>query len=142
MNEPMQVLLERRYRFSASHLYRRDDWSEEKNRQTFGKCSLRPGHGHNYRLYLTVTGELDRATGFVADLAALDALVAARILEPIDHRHLNEALPQFEQGREIPTTENLVAWIVVTLKEHLPRAIELRKVRLEEDEDLAAVWEG
>lgn len=138
----MQVLLERRYRFSASHLYRRDDWTEEQNRQAFGKCSFRPGHGHNYSLYLTVTGELDRATGFVVDLGSLDQLVATHIVEPIDHRHLNEALPQFEQGREIPTTENLVSWIVTTLQEHLPRETVLRKVRLEEDEDLAALWEA
>ena len=69
----MKIALERRYRFSASHLYRRPDWSEAENRARFGKCANLPGHGHNYRLYVTVGGEIDPATGFVVDLGALDA---------------------------------------------------------------------
>ena len=55
----MTIALERRYRFSASHLYRRPDWSEAENRARFGKCANLPGHGHNYRLYVTVGGEID-----------------------------------------------------------------------------------
>jgi len=137
----MRLLLERRYRFSASHLYWRGGWTEERNRQVFGKCSFRPGHGHNYRLYLTVTGELDTATGFLIDLGALDSLVQTHILDVIDHRHLNAALPQFEEGGAIPTTENLVAWIALTLESVLPAGTSLRRLRLEEDEDLAAIWE-
>lgn len=138
----MKLHLERRYRFSASHLYWRSEWSEERNRAVFGKCSLRPGHGHNYRLYLTVTGDLDAATGYLVDLGLLDALVHRNVIEAVDHRHLNEALPRFKEGSQIPTTENLVAWIVETLTEALPTGVHLRRVRLEEDEDLAALWEG
>src|SRR5215470_3170605 len=70
-----RLRLERRYRFSASHLYRRPEWSDEENRRRFGKCANLPGHGHNYRLWVTLEGSVDPRTGFVVDLGALDALV-------------------------------------------------------------------
>jgi 6-pyruvoyltetrahydropterin/6-carboxytetrahydropterin synthase len=134
------IRLTRRYRFSASHLYRRPEWSEEENRARFGKCANLPGHGHNYRVYVTVAGEPDAETGFVVDLAALDGVVAAEVVERLDHRHLNEAVPEFGDGREIPSSENLVRWIRRRLEGRLPGGVELVGVRVEEDEDLAAEW--
>lgn len=134
------IRLTRRYRFSASHLYRRPEWSEEENRARFGKCANLPGHGHNYRVFVTVAGEPDRETGFVVDLAALDGVVAAEVVERLDHRHLNEAVPEFGDGREIPSSENLVRWIRGRLEGRLPGGVELVGVRVEEDEDLAAEW--
>jgi 6-pyruvoyltetrahydropterin/6-carboxytetrahydropterin synthase len=136
----MKVRLERRYRFSASHLYRRPEWSEEENRARFGKCANLPGHGHNYRLFVTVRGEVDPETGFVVDLGALDSWVQKAILEPLDHQHLNFALPEFGEGGKIPSSENLLAWIRRELLAVVKGDAELVKLRLEEDEDLAAEW--
>jgi 6-pyruvoyltetrahydropterin/6-carboxytetrahydropterin synthase len=136
----MRLSLERRYRFSASHLYRRPEWSEEENRARFGKCSNLPGHGHNYRLFVTVRGEIEPVTGFVIDLGRLDALVTQRVVERLDHQHLNAALPEFGSGGAIPSSENLVRWIHGQLVDALPEGVELTGLRLEEDEDLAAEW--
>ena len=136
----MKITLERRYRFSASHLYRRPEWSEEENRARFGKCANLPGHGHNYRLFVTVRGEADPATGFVIDLGRLDALVGEHVVDRLDHQHLNAALPEFAEGRSIPSSENLVRWVREQLADRLPVDSELVKLRLEEDEDLAAEW--
>jgi 6-pyruvoyltetrahydropterin/6-carboxytetrahydropterin synthase len=136
----MKITLERRYRFSASHLYRRPDWSEEENRARFGKCANLPGHGHNYRLYVTVSGEIDPETGFVVDLGRLDGLVQEHVVERLDHQHLNAALPEFGAGRSIPSSENLVRWIHGELADRLPPGSRLDRLRLEEDEDLAAEW--
>jgi 6-pyruvoyltetrahydropterin/6-carboxytetrahydropterin synthase len=138
--DAMKVALERRYRFSASHLYRRPEWSEAENRARFGKCANLPGHGHNYRLYVTVRGEVDPVSGFVADLGRLDGLVQERVLDRLDHQHLNAALPEFGEGGAIPSSENLVRWIREQLAEGLPAGSELARLRLEEDEDLAAEW--
>jgi len=129
----MKVRLERRFRFSASHLYRQPDWSEEENRARFGKCANLPGHGHNYRLYVTVEGEVDPATGFIIDLGHLDRLVGEKVVDRLDHQHLNSALPEFAE--KIPSSENLILWILEQLGD-LP----VVKLRLEEDEDLAAEW--
>src|ERR1044071_1792147 len=136
----VRVRLERRYRFSASHLYRRPDWSEEENRAQFGKCANLPGHGHNYRLYVTVAGEVDAVTGFVVDLVALDILVQTHVLEQLDHQHLNVAVREFADGGQIPSSENLVRWIHRELVGAIPGEAELVRLRLEEDEDLAAEW--
>ncbi|MBV8199914.1 MAG: 6-carboxytetrahydropterin synthase [Acidobacteria bacterium] len=132
--------LERRYRFSASHLYRRPEWTEEENRARFGKCANLPGHGHNYRLFVTVSGPLDPLTGFVTDLGQLDALVARLVLDRIDHQHLNAALPDFGPGRLNPSSEAVVRWIRDQLAPALAPAVTLVRLRLEEDEDLAAEW--
>ena len=136
----MKIVLERRFRFSASHLYRRPEWSEEENRAWFGKCANLPGHGHNYRLWIGVEGEVDPRTGFVVDLGRLDALVQDRIVERLDHQHLNAALPEFAAGGAIPSSENLVRWIHGQLVGELPAGARLVKIRLAEDEDLAAEW--
>jgi 6-pyruvoyltetrahydropterin/6-carboxytetrahydropterin synthase len=140
----MRVRLERRYRFSASHLYRRPEWSEEDNRARFGRCANLPGHGHNYRLFVTVAGEADPATGFVVDLPALDALVQRAVLDRLDHQHVNSAIPEFGPGPGglIPSSENLVAWIRRALEaaREGEAGAEIVKLRLEEDEDLAAEW--
>ncbi len=136
----MKVRLERRYRFSASHLYRRPEWSEEENRARFGRCANLPGHGHNYRLYVQVAGEPDPTSGFLVDLAFLDRLVTTRVLDLLDHQHLNAALPEFAEGAQIPSSENLITWIHRELAPHMPEGVELVALRLEEDEDLAAEW--
>jgi len=134
----MRVHLQRRYRFSASHLYRRPEWSEEENRARFGACANLPGHGHNYRLFVTVAGEPDPETGFVVDLAALDAVVHEEVVGRLDHRHVNEAVAEFGDGRLVPSSENLVLWVRERLAGRLPAGVELVRVRLWEDEDLGA----
>jgi 6-pyruvoyltetrahydropterin/6-carboxytetrahydropterin synthase len=138
----MSLRLERRYRFSASHLYRRPDWTEEENKARFGKCSNLPGHGHNYRLFVTVSGPVDPVTGFIIDLGELDRLVAGRVLERLDHQHLNAALEEFRDGGAIPSSENVLAWIQRQLAGALPAGVQIARLRLEEDEDLAAEWIG
>jgi len=132
--------LERRYRFSASHLYRRPEWSDEENRTRFGKCANLPGHGHNYRLFVTVRGPLDPETAFVADLGRLDDLVARLVVDRLDHQHVNSALPEFAAGGVNPSSEALVRWIRDQIVPALPPEVALVRLRLEEDEDLATEW--
>ena len=133
------ILFERSYAFSSSHLYWRPEWSPERNAEVFGKCALRPAHGHNYRLTVRVSGDPDPETGFVVDLARLDEIVRVHVLERLDHRHINEALPEFGEGGLIPTSENLVAWIAATLQAALS-ANPVEEIQLLEDSRLGAIW--
>lgn len=132
------IRLHRRYRFSASHLYRRSEWTEEQNRRHFGKCANLPGHGHNYRLWISVSGEVDPETGFVVDLGKLDEVVARRVLDVVDHQHLNSAVPVFAERGLIPSSENLVVWIRDEVRDELGDT--LIGVRVDEDDDLGAEW--
>jgi 6-pyruvoyltetrahydropterin/6-carboxytetrahydropterin synthase len=136
----MSLRLIRTYRFSASHLYRRPEWSDDENRRRFGKCANLPGHGHNYRLTISVTGRLDPETGFIADLGVLDGVVARSVLDRLDHHHLNEAVEEFSSGGLVPTSENLALWIRDRLEQALPGGVRLLSVQVAEDDDLAAVW--
>ena len=137
---PGSMVLERIYAFSSSHRYYRPEWSAERNRSTFGRCANAPAHGHNYRLTIEVSGAIDPATGFVVNLPALDDLVRAAVVERLDHAHINDAVPEFAAGGEIPTTENLVLWIAGELAAGLPAANRLESVRLAEDDRLASKW--
>ncbi len=136
----MPTSLVKTYRFSAAHLYRRPDWNEDENRRRFGLCSIEPGHGHNYRLTVWVSGPVDPQTGFVADLGELDALVRREVLDQLDHRHINVAVEEFRAGGRIPTCENLVQWIRDRLAGRLPTGVRLERLRLLEEDDLGAEW--
>jgi 6-pyruvoyltetrahydropterin/6-carboxytetrahydropterin synthase len=138
----MTIELERRYRFSAAHRYYRPEWSEAENAERFGKCAWGSGHGHNYRVTLRIAGNPDPETGFVVDLPALDRLVRERVLEVVDHRHLNEAIAEFASGGRIPSCENLVVWIREQIADGLPPGARLTGVRVAEDDDLSASWRG
>ncbi len=57
MSSLPNVDITRKVRFSASHRYHRDEWSDEKNREVFGACNNPFGHGHNYELEVTLAGQ-------------------------------------------------------------------------------------
>ena len=124
----MKAHLTRRYRFSASHRLHSDSLSEEENRAIYGKCNNPYGHGHNYTLEVTVSGEVDRSTGMVCDLGELDDCVRREILERFDIENLNN---RSEFSGSVPTTENLSTVIYQILKREFGQA-HLEKVRLEE----------
>jgi 6-pyruvoyltetrahydropterin/6-carboxytetrahydropterin synthase len=124
----MKVHLTRRYLFSASHRLHCDGLSESENQATYGKCNNPHGHGHNYALAITVSGQVDPGTGMVCNLSDLDRCVRLEVLERFDHENLN---CRSEFDGLVPTTENLSEVIFNILKQSF-RAAHLEKVRLEE----------
>jgi 6-pyruvoyltetrahydropterin/6-carboxytetrahydropterin synthase len=133
--------LTRRVRFAAAHRYYRDDWSAERNRAVFGACSNPHGHGHNYRLDVTVQAPVDPDTGFTIDLAVLDAILHEEVVRPLDHQHLNYVVPEFVAGT-VPTCENIVVWLWPRIARRLPAPARLQRLRLHEDEDLFVDYHG
>jgi 6-pyruvoyltetrahydropterin/6-carboxytetrahydropterin synthase len=124
----MKAHLTRRYIFSASHRLHSDDLSEAENRAAYGKCNNPYGHGHNYAVEVTVSGQVNPQTGMVCNLDDLDAAVQREILNRFDHANLNI---RAEFASAVPTTENLSAMIFDILKQSFTAA-HLEKVRLEE----------
>ena len=123
----MKAYLTRRYMFSASHRLHSDDLSPEENVATYGKCNNPFGHGHNYSLEVTVSGQVDQRTGMICNLSDLDDSIRAGILDRFDHQNLN-LCPEFDHS--VPTTENLSEVIFKILKQNF-KAAHLEKVRLE-----------
>jgi 6-pyruvoyltetrahydropterin/6-carboxytetrahydropterin synthase len=127
----MKAYFTRAYTISASHRLNTDLLSAAENQTTFGKCNNPHGHGHNYRIEVTVGGEVDPATGMVVNMAALDEVVNKTVLSRFDHRNLNRD-PLFRE--QVSTTENLCIAIFNLLHTDLRPAI-LEKVRIEETEN-------
>ena len=124
----MKVHLTRRYIFSASHRLHNDGMSDTENLTVYGKCNNPHGHGHNYAIEVTVSGQVDPTTGMICNLAELDDTVRRELLERFDHVNLN-LCPEF--AALVPTTENLSQAIFQILKQNF-KAAHLEKVRLEE----------
>ncbi len=107
-SRPM-ILLSRTIHFNAAHrLYRRDR-SDEWNRATYGAASNPSGYGHNYALEVAVEGAIDPEDGMVLNLVDLDRVLKEEVDRPLDHRNLNEEIPEFRDV--VPTAENLARWI-------------------------------
>jgi len=95
----------RAYEFSASHRLHSDALSQEENRELYGKCNNESGHGHDYRVEVTVRGPVQHDTGTVVDIPWLDELARRQVVDRMDYRHLNTDVPELDGAP--PTTENL-----------------------------------
>jgi 6-pyruvoyltetrahydropterin/6-carboxytetrahydropterin synthase len=124
----MKAHLSRRYLFSASHRLHSEAMSEKENRSTYGKCNNPYGHGHNYIVEVTVSGQVDAQTGMVCNLADLDGFMQDKVLARYDLENLN-TMKEFDQ--EVPTSENLCIQIYEIVQRGFPLA-HLERVRLEE----------
>lgn len=98
------IALTRRYQFPAAHVLAHPELSDAENQRTYGKCANPAGHGHNYGLEVTVTGDVDPASGRIVAREALDALVEERVIDRFSHGLLNDD-PAF--GPRVPTAENI-----------------------------------
>jgi len=105
----MRVTVSRKAHFNAAHRLYRKDWSMEKNQEIFGKCNNPNFHGHNYELIVSVTGEVDKETGYVIDTKILSYLIKEHIEEVFDHKNLNEDVVEFNDLN--PTAEH-IAYII------------------------------
>lgn len=95
--------------FSAAHRLALPTLSLEQNFEIYGKCARVNGHGHNYHLEVTVTGEMNPRTGMIADLGELQAAINEHVVDPFDHTFLNKDIPYFE--KIVPTAENIAIHI-------------------------------
>jgi 6-pyruvoyltetrahydropterin/6-carboxytetrahydropterin synthase len=134
----MPVALTRTVGFRAVHRLYRADWTAERNRETFGPLSEPPGHPHDYRCAVTVTGPLDPAMGMGIDLVELDRVVQEEIVAPFDGCNLNQDVADFASGATLPTCEALAVLIYRRVAPRLPAGVSLARVRVAEDATLHA----
>jgi 6-pyruvoyltetrahydropterin/6-carboxytetrahydropterin synthase len=135
------MLITRKIEFSASHVCRVPELSEEENRRLFGPAANPHGHGHNYVLEVSVEGRPHPVTGMVLDLKDLKDLLNREVVALYDHRFLNYEVPPFD--RLIPTAENIAREIWRRLEPRLnTEGRRLRQVRLYETPDLWVDYAG
>ncbi|MFL1896993.1 6-pyruvoyl trahydropterin synthase family protein [Aquimarina sp. 2-A2] len=114
----MKITACRTAHFNAAHRLYRKDWSDQKNKEIFGKCSNPHYHGHNYELIVAVSGEIDTETGYLIDLKILKEYIRTEVEDPLDHKNLNEEVPEFKELN--PTVENIAVVIWRKLRNKLP----------------------
>ncbi|BAZ30531.1 6-pyruvoyl-tetrahydropterin synthase homolog [Cylindrospermum sp. NIES-4074] len=131
----MQCIVNRRAQFSASHRYWLPELSEAENIENFGACSRFPGHGHNYVLFISLAGELDKY-GMVLNLSDVKQVIKREVTSQLDFSYLNDVWAEFQQT--LPTTENIARVIWQRLAPHLP----LVRVQLFEHPELWADYMG
>ena len=138
MSDAGRAYFGRRYLISASHRLHSAALTDEENQAAYGRCNNPHGHGHNYVVEVRVAGSVDPETGMIVNLADLDAVVKARVLDRFDHGNLNcdEAFHDL-----VPTTENHCRVVFDLMKSNLP-AGELECVRVEETENNSFEYYG
>jgi len=135
------VFLTRRERFSAAHRLYNPALSDAENEQIYGACSNPNWHGHNYVLWVTVKGEVNPQTGYVADLKEVSRIIREVIVNRLDHKNINVEV-DFMSGKMV-STENLVIAIWEELEPHmLGLGLLLHAVKLEETENNSVEYYG
>lgn len=136
------VYITRIERFNAAHKLWVDTWTEEQNREVFGKCSNKNWHGHNYTLHVTIKGWPDPVTGFIMDVKKLSDIIRSEVTEHLDHSNLNLDVDFIPEGLQ-PTTENLVLLIWKRLDAALAaQTCHLHAIKLWETETIYAEYYG
>lgn len=138
----MAFHLTRRVSFAAAHRYRVPDWSDERNSEVFGLCAHPNYHGHTYVCDVTVRGELDETTGMIVDLGRVDRVLAAEVRDRFDHRNINLDVPEFADGRLVPTGENLARFIFERVQRALGAAATVTAVTIAEDDTLRVTYDA
>lgn len=126
-----KVAVFRKEHFNAAHRLFNHDWSDDRNRDVFGKCSYPNFHGHNYEIIVKVVGEPDPETGFVMDMKKLSDLVREEVISRFDHKNLNLDTEYFRELN--PTAENICVVIYGLLRGKIDPRLDLQ-IRLYETE--------
>lgn len=113
----MQCIVNRRAQFLASHHYSLPELSETENLAKFGRSSKFPGQGHNYTLFISLTGELDEY-GMVLNLSDVKQVIKREVTDQLDFSYLNNIWPEFQET--LSTNENIARVIWQRLAPHLP----------------------
>ncbi len=125
------IRLTRVIELSTSLRYALPDLSEDENRARFGEKAAQ--HGHNYRLEVSLRGEVDPETGMVVDLKDIQDLLDREVMARFDHKDLNADTPYFE--KLVPSPENFALVIRELLVDALPEGVQLDRLRLQPDSE-------
>ena len=120
----MKVTVSRKAHFNAAHKLYRPDWTNEKNDEVFGKCANKNFHGHNYELIVSLTGEIDKETGYVYDLGKLKVIIKSEVEDYLDHKNLNLDINDFKNLN--PSAENIAVLIYNRLIKYFDDSYKLK----------------
>ncbi|XP_032393991.1 6-pyruvoyl tetrahydrobiopterin synthase [Etheostoma spectabile] len=125
--------------FSACHRLHSIHLSDEENKRVYGKCNNPNGHGHNYKVEVTVRGKIDSLTGMVMNLTDLKRCIEEVIMVPLDHKNLDKDVPYF--ANVVSTTENVAVYIWDNMVKVLPSNL-LYEIKIHETDNNIVIYRG
>ncbi len=138
---PNMIQLTHQFEFSAAHRLHCDSLSPEENQATFGKCNNPAGHGHNYVVEVSVSSEASSDDGYVIGIGQLAEIVNRNVINPLDHKNLNEDIKHFAAVN--PSVENICVAIFDWLKGDIESAgCQLAEVKVFETPKTWASFSG
>ena len=125
------MYITRRERFSSAHRLLNHNLSELDNKKIYDKCFEL--HGHNYELFVTISGEINEKTGFVVDLKDLKSIIIDKVINKLDHKYINDV--DFMK-QKITTTENLCVQVWLEIEQPITNlGGTLYKIKIQETEN-------
>jgi 6-pyruvoyltetrahydropterin/6-carboxytetrahydropterin synthase len=109
-------------------------------------------HGHSYKLWVTISGEVDTKTGMILDFNDLKRIVYQTILSRFDHSlilYAEDNLLKVQNGFLSenlvvlpfnPTSENLIIHFSELIRKVLPPHINLHGLKLYETDTSFTEW--
>jgi 6-pyruvoyltetrahydropterin/6-carboxytetrahydropterin synthase len=135
----LNITVSRKAHFNAAHRLHNPQWSDEKNKEIFGKCNNPNYHGHNYELIVSVTGSIDPDTGYVIDAKVLKDLIKDKVEERFDHKNLNLDTEEFKHLN--PTAEHIAMVIWNLLRPEINQNLKLKVTLYETERNIVEVGE-
>lgn len=117
-----RLSVNRTYRFEAAHRLYAKSLTPAENDRIYGKCAREGGHGHNYEVTVRI-----QASRLARD--EMDRRVKAALLDRVDHRNLDDVLPE-----SVTTGETLARvffeWLEPEFRDDAPlRHVAVRETR-------------
>ena len=128
----------KQFKFCAAHKYWNDAWDYDKNYQVFGDDVK--VHGHNYLLDISITGPINKDSGFVYDIQSLKDIVDSHVISILDHSQIEKDVEWFK-GKQ-PSTENLVLFIWESIVSYIESPARLHKIKLRETPTIFTEYYG
>ena len=132
------IYLTKQYKFCAAHRYWNENWTEEKNLEVFGEDVKI--HGHNYILSITLKGEINPESGFIADIKQLNDVINKYVIDKFDHSQIEKDIDWFKENQ--PSTENMVLYIWNSINDKIPSNAILHCVKLRETPTIYSEYYG
>jgi len=132
------IYLTKQYKFCAAHRYWNENWTKEKNLKVFGEDVKI--HGHNYILSITLKGQINPGSGFIADIKELNDVINKYVIDKFDHSQIEKDIDWFKENQ--PSTENMVLYIWNSINDKIPSNAILHCVKLRETPTIYSEYYG
>ena len=107
----------------------------------FGGCANPNWHGHNYEVFVTVKGNVDKDYGYAMNLKYLSQIIRTTVTDKLDHKNLNLDVDFLKDV--MTSTENVAIAIWKQLEQPLKKSgVELHCVKLIETENNSVEYYG